>query len=110
RFWGDVAFAAATEAAGGVRTVVANAGGFPPDPNAPPREAAEAGRAFEALILAQLLRSARASADLMGGRESGADDGWRDLAERRTAEALARVSPLGLAQLLARASEAEAKP
>lgn len=40
RFWGDVAFAAANEAAGGVRTVVANAGGFPPDPNAPPREAA----------------------------------------------------------------------
>lgn len=40
RFWGDVAFAAANEAAGGVRTVVSNAGGFPPDPNAPPREAA----------------------------------------------------------------------
>ncbi len=32
RFWGDVAFAAANEAAGGVRTVVANAGGFPPEP------------------------------------------------------------------------------
>ncbi len=29
RFWGDIAFAAATEAAGGVRTVVSNAGGFP---------------------------------------------------------------------------------
>lgn len=40
RFWGDVAFAAATEAAGGVRTVVANAGGFPADPNAPAREGA----------------------------------------------------------------------
>jgi hypothetical protein len=76
----------------------------------PPHDAAEAGRAFEALILAQLFKSARASADLMGGREPGADDGWRDLAERRTAEALASVSPLGLAQLLARASEAEAKP
>ena len=37
RFWGDVAFAAATEAAGGVRTVVSNAGGFPPDAGAPPR-------------------------------------------------------------------------
>lgn len=37
RFWGDVAFAAATEAAGGVRTVVANAGGFPADPAAAPR-------------------------------------------------------------------------
>ncbi|MBR0682004.1 hypothetical protein GXW74_16030 [Roseomonas eburnea] len=37
RFWGDVAFAAATEAAGGVRTVVANAGGFPAQPGAAPR-------------------------------------------------------------------------
>lgn len=36
RFWGDVAFAAANEAAGGVRTVVANAGGFPAEqPNTP---------------------------------------------------------------------------
>jgi len=37
RFWGDVAYAAATEAAGGVRTVVANAGGFPAQPGAAPR-------------------------------------------------------------------------
>ncbi|MBR0652184.1 hypothetical protein GXW78_21190 [Roseomonas terrae] len=36
RFWGDVAFAAATEAAGGVRTVVQNAGGFPQEPGAAP--------------------------------------------------------------------------
>lgn len=34
RFWGDVAFAAANEAAGGVRTVVQNAGGFPARPGA----------------------------------------------------------------------------
>lgn len=43
RFWGDVAYAAATEAAGGVRTVVQNAGGFPAEPGAapgaPPRQA-----------------------------------------------------------------------
>ncbi len=37
RFWGDVAFAAASEAAGGVRTVVQNAGGFP---NRPANQAA----------------------------------------------------------------------
>jgi hypothetical protein len=37
RFWGDVAFAAATEAAGGVRTVVSNAGGFPAQAGAAPR-------------------------------------------------------------------------
>ena len=37
RFWGDVAFAAATEAAGGVRTVVSNAGGFPTQPGSAPR-------------------------------------------------------------------------
>ncbi|MBR0673546.1 hypothetical protein [Neoroseomonas soli] len=37
RFWGDVAFAAATEAAGGVRTVVSNAGGFPAQPGTAPR-------------------------------------------------------------------------
>jgi hypothetical protein len=40
RFWGDVAFAAAAEAAGGVRTVVANAGGFPAQPGAAPRGSA----------------------------------------------------------------------
>jgi hypothetical protein len=34
RFWGDVAFAAANEAAGGVQTVVRNAGGFPAQPGA----------------------------------------------------------------------------
>ena len=34
-FWGDVAFAAANEAAGGVQTVVRNAGGFPTAPDAP---------------------------------------------------------------------------
>ena len=36
RFWGDVAFAAANEAAGGVQTVVRNAGGFPAEPGAAP--------------------------------------------------------------------------
>lgn len=40
RFWGDVAYAAATEAAGGVRTVVANAGGFPAEPGAAAANAA----------------------------------------------------------------------
>lgn len=45
RFWGDVAFTAATEAAGGVRTVVANAGGFPAQPGAAPRgQAPQAGQ------------------------------------------------------------------
>jgi hypothetical protein len=39
RFWGDVAYAAAAEAAGGVRTVVANAGGFPAQPGTAPRGA-----------------------------------------------------------------------
>lgn len=39
RFWGDVAFAAANEAAGGVRTVISNAGGFPTQPGAAPRPA-----------------------------------------------------------------------
>ena len=37
RFYRDVACAAATEAGGGVRTVVANAGGFPTPPGAAPR-------------------------------------------------------------------------
>lgn len=73
----------------------------------PPRDAAEAGRAFEALVLAQLLKSARSAAELIGRREPGSDDGWRDLAERQAATALAEASPLGLAQLLARASVAE---
>jgi hypothetical protein len=45
RFWGDVAFAAATEAAAGVRTVIANAGGFPSEPGAERRgDAPQPGR------------------------------------------------------------------
>ena len=40
RFWGDVAFAAASEAAGGVRTVVQNAGGFPAAPAGEGQQAA----------------------------------------------------------------------
>lgn len=49
RFWGDVAYAAATEAAGGVRTVVANAGGFPAEPGGAPR--GEAPRAGQGLAM-----------------------------------------------------------
>jgi hypothetical protein len=75
-----------------------------PAPGPAPRTADEAGRAFEALVLAELLRSARASAELMGRSTPGADARWRELAERRAAEALAASSPLGLAALLARAA------
>ncbi len=49
RFWGDVAFAAANEAAGGVRTVVQNAGGFPSRPGA--AAAGTAPQAGQGLVL-----------------------------------------------------------
>ncbi|MES2713043.1 MAG: hypothetical protein V4653_15795 [Pseudomonadota bacterium] len=42
RFWGDVAFAAAQEAAGGVQRVVANAGGMPQRPEGAARPAGAA--------------------------------------------------------------------
>ncbi len=68
-----------------------------------PREGAAAARAFEALVLADLLRSARAAADALHREERAASEGFRGMAEQRAAEALAGTSPLGLARLIERA-------
>lgn len=70
-----------------------------------PQDAEGAARAFEALVVAELLRSARAAAQVLAPRETEHEDGWRDLAERQTAETLAAASPLGLARLLAKAAQ-----
>lgn len=52
---------------------------------------AQAGAAFEALILEKMIASAR---------QQGAGDDLRALGERQLAENLARTSPLGIARLL----------
>ncbi|WP_448577670.1 hypothetical protein [Thermaurantiacus sp.] len=68
---------------------------------APPADRGEvkaAAEAFEALVLQEILRSARtqglSDSPLVAGGE------WRDLADRHLAEAMAKGAPLGLARLL----------
>lgn len=62
------------------------------------REARAAAQAFEALVIRELLKSARAGSladsPLVGKGE------WQDLAERHWADAIASGAPLGLARLL----------
>ena len=55
-------------------------------------------RDFEALIIAQLLKSARA-AQLADDPLSG-DATFRDMQDRQLAQTLAATSPLGVAKLL----------
>jgi Rod binding domain-containing protein len=68
-------------------------------PTAEARQRAAVGTQFEALIIAQLLKSARAADlgdDLMG--QGGAQ--VRDMIDQARADALARTGPFGLAKLL----------
>ncbi len=82
---------------------------LPDGPDRRPATPEAAGRAFEALVLAQMLKASRHSAEMAGPGGPDAETGaaWRELAEREAARALAATSPLGLAQLLARAAAAE---
>jgi Rod binding domain-containing protein len=71
----------------------------PAPPAAEARQRAAVGTQFEALIIAQLLKSARAADlgdDLMG--QNGGQ--VRDMIDQARADALARSGPFGLAKLL----------
>lgn len=75
-----------------------------PSPAAPSqdlKEAQAAAEAFEALILREMLRSAR----VQGFADSPltSEGEWRDLADRHLADAMAKGAPLGLGRLLSKA-------
>lgn len=73
-----------------------------PSPAAVPatdqKQAKAAAEAFEALILHEILRSARAQSLADSPLTSGGE--WRDLADRHLADVMAKGAPLGLARLL----------
>lgn len=78
-------------------------------PGAPDRaaDAQSAAEGFEALVLAQLLKSARAVRLSDGPLTDGGD--WQELADRELARLLARGTPLGLGRLIEAAAAAPAR-
>jgi Rod binding domain-containing protein len=67
-----------------------------------PERVGDAAQQFEALLLAQILRSERESSGRWLGNESGAaGDAATEFAEQQLAVALARGGGLGLANLIA---------
>lgn len=73
-----------------------------PDP-AERKALASAARAFEAIMLAKMLASARSGSDEGSGE-------WRQMADRAVADQLAANGPLGLARLIARSTGGADKP
>ena len=75
-------------------------------PTAPkPKNAAEAAKQFEAVLIAQLLHNAHesgADAGLGGGQDSSADTMW-DVAAQQFSQLLANNGGLGLGKLIAAA-------
>lgn len=69
-----------------------------PDPSEA-RALAKAGQQFEALVIRQMLESARPPT-------AGPEAEWRGLADQATADQVAAGSPLGIADLLARTGAA----
>lgn len=65
-----------------------------------PPAAAKVARDFEALFIAQMLRSAHAAA-LADDPLAGKDTGFRDMQDQQLAASIAAQSPLGVVRLLA---------
>ena len=67
----------------------------------PPQKLREAGRQFEALLITQLLQSARSNgAGWLGAPEDSTSDCATDFAEQQFAEALASSGGLGIARMI----------
>jgi len=92
----------------------------PPDPKAEAEKIKKACAEFEALFLAQMLKTMRASASMLSDEEKkdglglGTDNPYQDLFDWQLAMKLSMGSPLGIAKQLARTyggrNEDEAKP
>jgi len=84
------------------KSPVNNAASLPPPPEAKPKNAAEAAKQFEALLIAQMLRSARESA---GGDQDSTSETMFDVAGQQFAQMLANNGGLGLAKMIAKSLE-----
>jgi Rod binding domain-containing protein len=65
---------------------------------------------FEALFIAQILKSAHAAALAEDPLKSDGEDSFRALQDETTAKAIATAAPLGVARELARATAARQTP
>ena len=67
-----------------------------------PSKAKEAAADFEALLIAQMLRSARSSSSMtsLDGEASASDDAITDLAEQQLSSTLSSAGGLGLATIV----------
>ena len=78
----------------------------PPDKKDTPEKILDAAQQFEALLLAQMLRTIRESGKgWMGGDESATCDTATEFAEQQFAVVLAHQGGLGLAHLIAQGIE-----
>jgi flagellar protein FlgJ len=73
----------------------------PADTGAKPAKVRDAAQQFEALLIGQILRSARGNGGWLGSSDSAADSA-AEYAEQQFAQALAQRGGLGLADLIAR--------
>jgi Rod binding domain-containing protein len=81
-----------------------------PAPDAPkPKNAAEAARQFEAMLIAQLLQNARGSSVSGDEEDSTAATMW-DLAAQQFSQLLAEKGGFGLATLITRGLETDKRP
>lgn len=76
---------------------------LPPAP-ASPADARAAAEGFEALVFAQLLKSARAAR--LSDAPLGQGGDWQEIADQALARELARGAPLGLGRLIEAAAAA----
>ena len=73
---------------------------------AKPKNAAEAARQFEALLIAQMLRTAReSSSGSLDGEQSSSGDTMFDVAGQQFAQVLANNGGLGLAKMILKGLE-----
>lgn len=74
-----------------------------------PKTAAEAARQFEALLLAQMLRTAHASSNSLDGEEDATSESMWDVATQHFAQLLADSGGVGLASMITRGLQAPQK-
>ncbi len=76
----------------------------------PAADLARVATDFEALFIAQILKSTHAAALADDPLRSDGEDSFRALQDETTAKAIASAAPLGVARELARATAARVQP
>jgi len=84
-----------------IAPLLSQAATTPPGKTDTPARIRDAAQQFEALLLNQILHSARSSGGWLGMGDDAAGDAATDFAEQQLATTLARQGGLGLADLIA---------